>query len=134
LAKGRTSSTTKSVYRVYLRKAEDFYRLVPMAIQANNINGAGLAAIHSVISACDALTVFHTGVRSRGESHLEVTELLRVLDLEGMRERVNQIEGVLQLKNLVEYEDREISRTEALRLGTQAERILSWVRKQLPEV
>jgi hypothetical protein len=77
--------------------------------------------------------VFHTGTRSRGQRHVEVTELLKTLKLEGVREKVTQIEGVLQLKILVEYEDREISREEVVRLAAQAERILLWVKKHLPE-
>lgn len=59
--------------------------------------------------------------------------MLKTLKLEGVREKVTQIEGVLQLKILVEYEDREISREEVVRLAAQAERILLWVKKHLPE-
>lgn len=129
----RPGEVRKTAYRVYWKKAIDFHGLVPAALTAENLNGAGLAAIHSVISACDALTAFHLGPRSKGQSHGEVAELLGELDLEGVREKVAQVNEVLRLKNLVEYEDREISRQEALRLVRHAERVLSWARRHLPE-
>lgn len=129
---GRTRDASQGAYRTYLRKATDFARLASLALGSGNANGAGLAAIHAVITTCDSLTSFHQGIRSAAEGHEEVAELVRGLRLEGGEEKVRQIRSVLHLKNLIEYEDREVEHSEAARLVTQAERILTWARRHLP--
>ena len=130
---GRSNAVGTAAYRVYWRKANDFQRLATLAMESENFNGAGLAAIHSVISACDALTAFHLGIRSKGQGHGEVADLLQGIHLGGIEEKVSQVKEVLALKNLVEYEDREISRRESQRLLRQSERVMAWVKSHLPE-
>lgn len=132
MTRGRVREVSKGAYRTYLRKADDFASLSRIGLREGNANGAGLSAIHAVISACDALTSFHAGTRSTGQSHGDVADLLQQLRLEGAREKVDMVRAVLGLKNQVEYEDRAISLEEATRLVAQMERVLAWVGKNLP--
>lgn len=63
----RTEKLSKQQYRIYLDKAEEFYKLMKHAQSEKLWTGAGLNGIHCAISACDALTTFYLGRRAVGQ-------------------------------------------------------------------
>ena len=91
-----------------------------------NFDAAGLAGVHSVISACDALTVARLGMRSTAQDHQEVLRLLE--DTGAPNPVLTQVREVLSMKNKAEYEARELTEQEAQRVVTRAGRILIYVR------
>lgn len=97
-------------------------------------NALGLNAVHTVISAADALTVFFLGERSSGDSHQDVVELLRRLPFgDESRAKARQASEVIQVKNAVEYEDVDFEENEAMRCDARARRFHDWARSKLRE-
>lgn len=114
---------------MYLRRARNFGRAMDAALEARNADAVGLSAVHAVISACDALTIRHLGMRSAAQDHSEV---LKLLPQSGAPDRlITQVRLVLSLKNRVEYEAREVSPDEATRIATAARRVLDYVGSQI---
>ena len=58
MAKRKTRSVGKSDAEAYLAKADQFLNTMEQAIQARQWDSAGLQAVHSVISASDALLAY----------------------------------------------------------------------------
>ena len=125
---GRSERLPKEKAGVYLRKAEDFGVAMRASLERGAWHGATVTAVHCVISACDAVCVHTLGERSRGESHEQLTLLLKRV---GGDENVRQVAAVLQMKNVAEYEAREISPADARDAVKRAERVLEWARAAL---
>lgn len=117
---------------MYLRKAEDFARLMDSARAARNSNGTGLAAVHCTISASDALTTYLLGERSAGRDHRDVLRLLAHAEIADRANLVNQVRRVLDKKNQVEYEGRPLTQEEAEDLFKAALRVLRTVKATVP--
>lgn len=110
----KTRQIDRAKYRIYLNKASDFYETMIDAFQKKNWNSVGLAAVHCVISATDALLSFQSGVRSVSQDHREVAQLLRQhVDSKGVLENSKRLLKVIGMKNLVEYEARNFTQKEA---------------------
>lgn len=94
-------------------------------------NGLGLAAVHTVISAADALVARFMGKRSSSQDHADAADLIRELPLKEAARRADQAAEVLNVKHLVEYQDRDFDAKEATATGRKAERFLEWVKEAL---
>lgn len=129
----RTETVPKARFAVYLRRAEDFASQMEQAAASQAWNSVGLLAIHSTISSCDALTVFHAGQRWSGQDHAGLRHLVESLGLPNSAGVLRQISNILSLKNRVEYESREFLAKEAKDLQKEASRVLAWVRLNLPQ-
>lgn len=122
-----------AAYRTFLKKAREFARMMERAIEAGDLNAAASAASHCVISASDALLARHKRIRSRARDHGSVIRLIETIELEGVRDRADQVEKVLALKQLAEYDDREVRRGEAEDAVKRASRFLEWVESRVGE-
>jgi HEPN domain-containing protein len=125
----RTEPLPKSRHKVYLDRAEEFSRQMVRAASEKAWNSVGLLGVHSVISACDALTVRLAGVRWSGQDHsglLSVVSSLKLIDAP-----LRQISDVLEKKNEVEYESRVFTEKEAEEVQRRAMRVLTWVTLQV---
>lgn len=107
--------------------------MMERAIEAGDPNAAASAASHCVISASDALLARHKRIRSRARDHAAVIRLIETTGLEGVRERADQVEKVLALKQVAEYDDREVRRAEAEDAVKRAKRFLEWVESRVGE-
>lgn len=115
---------------VYLKKATEFFNSMQQAMQAERWNAAGLNAVHCAISACDAVLVRNTGQRSASSDHDASASLLRALaDIPDVRQKTEALLRILAAKNLIEYEEREITRHEAADLAKLTERFFRWAEK-----
>lgn len=87
-----------------------------------------LTAIHAAISASDAVTVALAGRRSADPDHQRAADLLEEVasGSEEIRTRVRQIRALLAQKNVVEYESRRATSSEAGESVRRAERIVAW--------
>ncbi|HKZ60387.1 MAG TPA: HEPN domain-containing protein [Candidatus Thermoplasmatota archaeon] len=117
----------------FLRKARGFARSMELTLAAGEFNGAASAASHCVISAADALLAKTKGVRSRARDHGAVVRLVGRSGAAGAREKAAQMEGVLSLKHVAEYDDRDVSPKEAQEAVLKARRFLGWVEARLNE-
>ena len=127
----RTKSVEKHFYLNYLKKAEEFLQQTEKAIEDGRWNVAVSLAIHSGICAADALCVFNLGVRSSGEGHEEVIQLINKLDIKDLSIKARQLLNLLDFKNSAEYTESLMSKKNALSARQNAERFLSFVKNNL---
>jgi hypothetical protein len=97
-------------------------------------NAAAICAIHSCISACDALCAHALGVRHSGEHHSDAVSLMQSIKPGDERYRANaaRLRHVINIKNMAEYEERLVFRKEAEKAIKDCERFLAFVRSELP--
>jgi len=122
-------------WKNYLVKAEQFLETARDAYFKENWNAVGLNAVHSAISANDALTSYYGKVRSVSEKHSDSVNLLLKI-LKSNVETENNSKHILWLigrKNLVEYESRLFFKKEAEESLKHAGRFLAWTKGKLPK-
>lgn len=131
----RVRTVERSRYRVYWGKATEFRQVMRFAADQGFLSAAGLNAVHCLISTTDAVLVYRQRIRSVGEGHLETVELLRKdSELPEIGKATGHLRKGLAKKNLVAYEDRELTPAEARELVDHAERLYSWAAAILPAV
>lgn len=118
-------------WRIYLGKAVEFHRSMTAAETRGDWNAVGLNAVHTVISAADAIVALYTGERSSSEDHGEAVDLLRELPIPDARQKADQAAEVLNAKDLVEYQTRNFEPKEAAATARKADRFLEWVQESL---
>jgi hypothetical protein len=81
------------------------------------------------------MCVYFLGKRHAGESHNEAAALFKTIasDDENINTNTNRIARILGIKNLAEYEDRLIFRSEAEKVIKNCERFLEYVKTKLPK-
>lgn len=132
--KAKTVNVGKNEYRVFLKKAKDFYEIMLNARDTGNWTAVGLNAVHCAISCSDAILTFHLGIRSTGEDHLQAADLLLRLPREIEEGETNTFKRVIAKKNLIAYECREFRQPEAVDILKLAERLYRWAAAKLPPI
>jgi hypothetical protein len=127
----RTEVVPKGRYVVYLRRSDEFERQMERAVDDRAWNSVGLLGVHSVISACDALTVHLSGQRWSGQDHAGAVGMVGALHLTNADRMLRQVSRVLEAKNRVEYEAREFTKTEAEEVYQSVGRVKRWVKTHL---
>ena len=105
---------------------------IPLLIK----NGTQLPSMQStvVFAACDAMCVYFLGKRYAGENHEDVVKLFKTIKKndEELNKNTNRIIRIISIKNMAEYEERLVYRSEAERVLKNCERFLEYVKKNLP--
>ncbi len=129
----RVKTVAETNWKNYLLKAEQFMITARDAYSKDNWNAVGLNAVHSAISANDAICVFFKKKRSISDKHGDaVFVLLDVLNNnEESKEFSKHFSWLVNRKNLIEYETRLFYEKEALESLKHAERFLDWVRTKI---
>lgn len=129
----RTRHVDKSLFRNYLKKAEESLESAKDSLQKERWNAAVISAVHCGISACDALTVFKIGVRHAGERHEDAITLLESIELpkDVLSNKGRQLSRLLGIKNAAEYEERLMDESEAREAVRDAERFFKLVEELL---
>ena len=129
----RTRRVNKALFENYLRKARENLDTARECLSAERWSAAVINAVHSGISACDALTVFMVGVRHAAERHEDAIALLQTLSLprDVLSVKGRQLSRLLGIKNAAEYEERLMTQREADEAVRDAERFLEWVEELL---
>lgn len=130
--KRKTRAVNKDQYRAFLAKAKDFASMMDISLEEGKWNSAGLQAVHTVISASDAVIVYFGGVRSAELDHREVVGLLQEIMGESSVAAGRHVARVIAKKNLVEYEERLIIPAEARDMVEHAKRFIEWAIGMLP--
>ncbi|MBA3047383.1 HEPN domain-containing protein [Patescibacteria group bacterium] len=125
----------ESGWKNYLIKAEQFLETARDAYFKENWNAVGLNAVHSAISANDALTSYYGKVRSISEKHSDsISLLLEVFKNDKESKSCSRhISWLINRKNLVEYESRLFYEKEAEESLKHADRFLFWAKGKLPK-
>jgi hypothetical protein len=134
-AVAKTTTVNRSESAEYVQKAREFLAETEAAVAAGRTNAALLCAIHAAISGADALTVALSGLRSTDPNHMAVGDLLRSAGRgsEEFETRARQLVGILQLKNLIEYEARTARPSEAEDALKRARRFVEWALDNVSE-
>jgi HEPN domain-containing protein len=117
----------------YLKKATDNYEQMVLAIESGNYNASGTLAVQCAISSADALCVFEKGIRSLSQDHFDVCELIDSLAIPAAREKTKLLRKVIARKNLIQYERRNLTPSEAQEIVKLTSRFYHWVTSLLPE-
>jgi HEPN domain-containing protein len=120
----RTRPAKREHAQRYLSKAQEFLRNAQRAADDADDSAVGLLAIHAGISACDAITAQLLGVRSAGQSHHEVLNLLSKATFPRKDALIKQLRRLLDEKNVVEYDDSTVSSGDAEEMLEAAKRIV----------
>ena len=130
----KTKIINESDYAVYLKKAKEFYQTMYQAEKAENWNAVGLNGVHCVISLIDAILVKHAGMRSMADDHMVVIDILTSTVANKIKDVVQKSQTarrIITKKNLVEYENRDFIKNEALDMIKQVQRFFDWAVKQV---
>ena len=124
----RRVSIPRTQYHDYAKVADNFYSGADLAREFEYWNAAGLLIIHAAIAYTDAITIKVGGVKSQGEDHMEVVDLLRrVVELgEAGQRAVNHLARMIEQKNIVSYSGEIYTKTEIEKLWKQLERYREW--------
>lgn len=127
----KQKTVVRGNYEIYFRKAAEFYQMMCQAEEIEKWHAVGLNGVHCVISACDAVLVFHLGLRSASNEHKDIIHLLKRTPLEDLDKMANILYRVVEKKNLIEYEDRIFTEAEAKKLAKLVQRFFNWAREKL---
>ena len=131
-ARDRVRSVGKDRYGLFLRRAEELWRAMRASNEGGDIIAAGVNGVQCAIALVDAVTAFHLGSVSAGQSHEEAANLLRASRAQGAADRVGPFKRVLELKYLLEYDDRAPTEKEVTDLVERVDRLHRWALGVLP--
>lgn len=130
----RTRSVERSRWHVYWKRATELRDAMHISKDRALWNAVALLSVHCLISAADSVLVYRQKIRSAGEQHQEVAELLgRDRELPDLNRALNHLRKGLAKKNLAAYEDRDLSTTEVGELADHADRFYDWASGLLPQ-
>src|SRR5664280_2208829 len=89
----------------YKSVAENFYEGAKVAADYEYWNAAGVLIVHSAIAYGDAVTIKFGGVKSKGENHQALVNLLDSLipDSSAKKKALLQLSKIIDHKNAVSY-------------------------------
>jgi uncharacterized protein (UPF0332 family) len=115
----------------YVTKAEGFLEIANLALQNKKYDSAVMNAVHSAISALDALTTSFKGKRA-SDQHTEVLSLIQgIFPSQEYEEIKKQFTSLISKKNASEYQPDLMDPKEAEDSVRWAERILTKVKAKL---
>jgi uncharacterized protein (UPF0332 family) len=130
--KFRTRDVEKSLYNNYFKRAEECLHAAKNSFNNQEWNATTISAIHSCIATCDAMCVYFLGKRHAGQNHNDAVALFKAIKYgEEINTNANRIARMLRIKNMAEYEERLIFKSEAEKGLKDCERFLNYVKKQL---
>ena len=128
----KTRDVAKAFYSNYLKRAQECLHAAVDSYAKEEWNAAAINAIHCCIAACDSMCVYFLGKRSIGENHNDVVVLFKSINSnEEISINANRISRILRTKNMAEYEERLVYKTEAEKILKDCERFFEFVTKQL---
>src|SRR5271157_5368919 len=99
MAERKTQKISSRDARAFISKAEQFLRTMETAAEAGDCDAVGLNAVHSVISAANAVIVFRAGLRGLEQDHKMLADLLEEIVGESTSKPVRHLKAVLARKN-----------------------------------
>jgi uncharacterized protein (UPF0332 family) len=132
--KFETQTVARSLYANYLAKSEECFSAAQESFSKGDWNAAAICAVHSCISASDALCIFFLGKRHAGLNHNDAVLLFSTIrrNDEQLKKNASRLKNILNMKNMAEYEERLVRRTEAEKVTKDTERFLAFVKSRLP--
>lgn len=134
IVKLKTKDVEKALYVNFLKRAEECLNAARNSFLSQEWNASTISAIHSCIAACDALCVYFLGKRPAGENHNDAITLFKTIKSDKESDiNANRIARILRIKNMAEYEERLVFKSEAEKIFKDCERFFEYAKKQLPK-
>lgn len=123
----------KAMCSNYKTVADNFYKGAEVASAYEYWNAAGVLLVHSAIAYADALTIKFGGVKSKGEDHQEIVNLLNAIlsarDLK--RNALLQLQKIIAHKNSVSYNGDIYNKRDIDLLQKLSDRFKDWAEELL---
>lgn len=132
--KFKTRDVDRNFYSNYFQRAEECLHAARHSLQEREWNASAINAIHSCIAACDAMCVYFLGKRHSGDSHNDAAALFKTIkNADEYNTNATRVLRILRMKNMAEYEERLVHKSEAERITKDCERFLEFAKKRLPK-
>lgn len=134
IPKFKTRDVGKVHYVTFVKRAEECFHAAQNSFASQEWNASAINAIHCAIAACDAMCVYFLGKRHCGESHNDAAALLKTIRYdEEISTNANRILRILRMKNMAEYEERLVRKSEVEKILKDCERFWEFAQDQLPK-
>lgn len=133
MRKTKIRQADRSEYKNYLKVAEEYLASARDNLEKRRFIPSCGDAVHAVIAAGDALTIFFLGRRGAGQNHLETIHLLKQTSPgdEELPHQIVRYQRVLGVKDAAEYGGGRVNEEDALSSIRDAERFFSFVLQRL---
>jgi hypothetical protein len=131
--KQRTMKATQSEAKGFKSKALQYRKAMALSHDANLWDATVSNAVHAAILMANAVTIRYSGEYFVGQDHNQASGYLEeVVGTEEASKAAKQMQAILRLKGLVEYESRSCTAKESGDVVKRIERFFSWAEKQIP--
>lgn len=126
--KYKTTKTESTKYLDYKTVALNFFEGAKVASEFEYWNAAGVLIVHSAIAYGDAITIKFGKVKSRGEDHQNIVNLINSLIAESDEKKnaLINLSKIIDHKNLVSYSGNIFTGKDITRLWKYLLRFKSW--------
>lgn len=108
--KGKIRKLAPTSAKNYFGKAQEFADSMRDNLLKGKWDAAGLNAVHTVISAADAILAAYGGIRSAEQDHRAAVRLLEEVLGKAVGPARRHISFVIAKKNTIEYEQRRLTK------------------------
>ncbi len=130
--KFKTRDVKRTMFTNYLKRAEECYNAAVRSFDNEEWTACAISTIHSGIAACDAMCVYFLGKRNAGENHNNAVTLFKsIKNDESINKNANRSCKLLQSKNIAEYEERLVFKSEADKALKNSKRFLDYVNNEI---
>jgi len=119
----------------YKRVAENFYDGAKVATEYEYWNAAGVLIVHAAIAYGDTITIKFSGVKSKGEDHQALVNLIDSVIAKSLvkKSALQQLTRIIDHKNAVSYGGDIYEKTDIDQLWKHLERFKSWAEELINE-
>ena len=133
-AKLKTRDIEKALYMNFFKRALECLNASKTSFSKQEWNASTINAIHSCIAACDSICVYFLGKRSAGDKHGDAVKLFKMIkNSKEIDANASRISRILSIKNMAEYEERLVFKSESEKILKDCERLFDYVKQQLPQ-
>ena len=114
----------------YVAVANNFYEGAEIAAEYEYWNAAGVLIVHAAIAYGDAVTIKYGGVKSRGEDHQNLVNLLDEIVAHSAKKQsgLTQLSKIIAHKTQVSYMGNIYERKDIAQLKKHIDRFKNWVK------
>lgn len=132
--KQRTAKATQADATRFRAKALQYSKAMQLSHDAKLWDAAVSNAVHAVILMANAVTIRYSGEYFTGPDHNQAPGYLEeIVNTDDASKAARQMQAILRLKGLVEYEARNCGAKESGDIVKRVERFFSWAEKQIPK-
>ena len=129
----RTAKATQAEAKKFREKALQHRKAMELSHDARLWDAAMSNAVHAVILMANAVTIRYAGEYFVGQDHNQAHGYLEeTVGSEEASQAARQMQAILRLKGLVEYEARSCTAKESATTMKRVERFFSWAERQIP--